>query len=85
MDIIDFAAEKLLPQLTITRQKEAIVFHPVCSTYKMGSLSSLQIIGKSCAKHATIPFFAKCCGMAGDRGFYYPRLTTSATKIESMK
>jgi D-lactate dehydrogenase len=49
----------------------------------MGSLMNLQTVGNACAKKADIPFFAKCCGMAGDRGFYFPDLTASATKIES--
>lgn len=83
VDVIDFAAYTLLPRLKINRQKDAIVFHPVCSVYKMGSLANLQTIGKACAKSADIPVFTKCCGMAGDRGFYHPQLTASATKIES--
>ena len=83
MDVVDFAAEILLPRLKITAKKDAVVFHPVCSVYKMGSLMNLQCIGNACAKQADIPFFAKCCGMAGDRGFYFPHLTASATKIES--
>ncbi|WP_276502771.1 FAD-binding and (Fe-S)-binding domain-containing protein [Terrimonas pollutisoli] len=83
LDVIDFAAEKLLPRLNITRSKDKIVFHPVCSVYKMGLLPNLQMIGKACAKQADIPTFARCCGMAGDKGFYYPQLTTSATRIES--
>ena len=83
MDVIDFVAEKLLPVLKINNPKESIVFHPVCSVYKMGSLSNLQLIGKTCARVSTMPVFAKCCGMAGDRGFYYPSLTNAATKIEA--
>ncbi len=83
MDIIDFAAQKLLPSLAIPKRKDAVVFHPVCSVHKMGSMSQLQMIGKACAVKAEIPFFAKCCGMAGDRGFYFPELTSSATKLES--
>ena len=83
LDIIDFAAEKLLPRLKILKQKDTIVFHPVCSVYKMGSLSKLQMIGNACSKYADIPVLTKCCGMAGDRGFYHPQLTASATKMES--
>ncbi len=83
IDVIDFAAEMLIPQLKISKQKESIVFHPVCSVYKMGSLPNLQRIGKACARQADVPLFAGCCGMAGDRGFYYPQLTASATKNES--
>ena len=83
IDVIDFAAEKLLPRLKIPKQKDAIVLHPVCSVYKMGSLRKMQMIGDACSANAHIPLFAKCCGMAGDRGFYYPQLTASATKFEA--
>ena len=83
LDAVDFAAETILSRLKIVRQKESVVFHPVCSVYKMGSLGNLQTIGNACAKRADIPYFAKCCGMAGDRGFYFPDLTASATKPES--
>lgn len=83
MDVIDFSAQKLLPALKISKPKNSIVFHPVCSVHKMGSLSMLQTIGKACAKDAVVPFFSKCCGMAGDRGFYFPELTASATLLES--
>lgn len=83
MDSIDFIAKKLLPRLKISSPKESIIFHPVCSVFKMGSLANLQRIGDACSKQATVPVFAKCCGMAGDRGFYYPSLTAAATKTEA--
>jgi D-lactate dehydrogenase len=83
LDVIDFAADRLLPNLKISKPKEKIVFHPVCSAHKMGLLGKLQIIGKACANQADIPIFAGCCGMAGDRGFYYPQLTQAATKTEA--
>ena len=83
LDAIDFAADRLLPLLTISKPKESIVFHPVCSAHKMGALPKLQRIGKACAKRADIPAFAGCCGMGGDKGFYYPELTKAATKTEA--
>jgi D-lactate dehydrogenase len=83
IDLIDFASNDLLPRLRITKPKDAVVFHPVCSAFKMGSVSKLQTIGNACSRKADIPLFAKCCGMAGDRGFYYPELTSSATKLEA--
>jgi D-lactate dehydrogenase len=83
LDVIDFASDVLLPRLKITARKEKIVFHPVCSVHKMGSMGKLQRIGKACAVQADIPAFAGCCGMAGDRGFYYPELTKAATKNEA--
>jgi len=83
LDIIDFAADVLLPRLNINNPKDKIVFHPVCSVHKMGTMGKLQQIGAACAKDAEIPIFAKCCGMAGDRGFYYPELTNAATNKEA--
>jgi D-lactate dehydrogenase len=31
----------------------------------------------------TVPKHAGCCGMAGDRGFLFPELTTAATMPEA--
>ena len=84
MDSIDFAVDVLLPRLAITKKKDKIVFHPVCSLYKMeGLLDKLKALGKACANRADIPIDAGCCGMAGDRGFYFPELIADATKAEA--
>ncbi len=83
LDSIDFAADVLLPRLEIKNKKNKIVFHPVCSVYKMGLLDKMKKIGNACAEQTDIPQFAGCCGMAGDRGFYYPELTRAAVKSES--
>jgi D-lactate dehydrogenase len=83
LDIIDFIADTILPRLSITKPKNKIVFHPVCSSYKMNLLGKMKIIGKACARHADFPVNAGCCGMAGDRGFYYPGLTAAATRKEA--
>jgi D-lactate dehydrogenase len=82
IDVIDFTADHIIPRVQISKPKDRIVFHPVCSVTKMGSLSKLQSIGKACAIQADFPVFAGCCGMAGDRGFYYPQLTQAATNKE---
>jgi D-lactate dehydrogenase len=83
LDSIDFVADVVLPRIRILKPKENIVFHPVCSVYKMDLLKKLEKIGKTCAKSFTLPQFAGCCGMAGDRGFFVPALTQSATKTEA--
>jgi len=83
LDVIDFAADDLLPRLKIPKQKGPVVFHPVCSVHKMGSLKKMQMIGDACSTNAHVPLSMKCCGMAGDRGLYYPELTASATKTEA--
>lgn len=83
LDIVDFAADVALPRLKIRQPKERVVFHPVCSVQKMGTVSKLEAIGKACSRQADLPVFAACCGMAGDRGFLYPELTAAATRIEA--
>jgi D-lactate dehydrogenase len=85
LDIIDYLADNVIPTLPITNPKNKIVFHPVCSTYKMNLLGKLKTIGNACAKQADFPLSAGCCGMAGDRGFYYPKLTEAATRVESLE
>ncbi len=83
-DSINFASDVLLPRLTIDKRKGKIVFHPVCSVHKMaGFMDKLQAIGLYCAHEAVIPTFSNCCGMAGDRGFYFPELTAAATAKEA--
>jgi D-lactate dehydrogenase len=82
MDSLNFAVDVVLPRLPVTHQKEKIVLHPVCSLYKMGTLKKLEQLGSATAVNPFIPPSAGCCGMAGDRGFYYPGLTAAATKNE---
>ena len=83
IDSIDFAADALLPKISIEKKHEEIILHPVCSVHKMNSYDKLVKIGKQTAYKSIIPFHAGCCGMAGDRGFYYPELLQSASKKES--
>jgi D-lactate dehydrogenase len=85
IDSIDFAADYLLPKLKLKNKKQSVAFHPVCTTYKMNLVPKLQNIGNSCSENPYIPFFSGCCGMAGDRGFYYPALTEAAAKAESQE
>lgn len=49
----------------------------------MNNLHKLKKIGQHCSQEAVVPFNSGCCGMAGDRGFYYPSLTQAATKPEA--
>ena len=83
LDSPEFALEKLIPRLPVVIKKDKIVLHPVCSVYKMGTLEKLKQLGAHCATQVEIPASAGCCGMAGDRGFYYPGLIAAATKDES--
>ena len=83
LDSIDFIADMLLPKLNITSPKKYVVFHPVCTVFKMNLYNKLKQIGEACAAKVDLPVQAGCCGMAGDRGFYYPGLIKAATANEA--
>ena len=83
IDSIEFAADMLLPELKIQQKKTEVIMHPVCSVQKMNLSNKLQKIGNETAEKLVIPFSLGCCGMAGDRGFYYPELLQSASKKEA--
>ena len=82
MDSLDFAVDVLLPRLSIRKMAGEAVFHPVCSLHKMGTYKKLEELAGRTVEKPVIPFAAGCCGMAGDRGFYYPELTASACREE---
>lgn len=83
LDSINFIADMLLPKLTIRLPKQDVMLHPVCSVFKMGLYDKLKQVGEACAVYSSMPIQAGCCGMAGDRGFYYPGLIKEATKNEA--
>jgi D-lactate dehydrogenase len=82
MDSLQFATDVLLPRLTITKKSQA-VFHPVCSLHKMNLNKHMSKLAAATVENPVIPYAAGCCGMAGDRGFYYPGLTAAATRGEA--
>jgi D-lactate dehydrogenase len=49
----------------------------------MGSYKKLEELAGRTVEKPVIPFASGCCGMAGDRGFYYPGLTASACRDEA--
>lgn len=83
IDTIDFVADYVVPQPNEVNKKLKIVLHPVCSLQKMGLNQKFIAIAKHFSTEVDVPVSAGCCGMAGDRGFYYPELIQSATKAEA--
>ncbi len=83
LDSVMFAHGTLLPRLTITRKKDAVALHPVCSLRKMNLGPQLEDVARACAEKVTVPAEAGCCAFAGDRGFLFPELTASATRAEA--
>jgi D-lactate dehydrogenase len=84
LDVIDYIHDWLLPRLTIIKKKERIALHPVCTLSKNENQTiKFKNIAAQCANEYLIPFSAGCCGMAGDRGFYFPELIKAATMREA--
>ena len=82
-DSIQYAKDVLLPRLKISRRKNSVVLHPVCTLSKMGLEKTFKDLAGKCAEHVAVPVHAGCCGMAGDRGFFFPELTDAATCEEA--
>jgi D-lactate dehydrogenase len=85
LDGVAFVHDVLLPKLTVTRREPPAVLHPVCSLVKMGLVPKLDAVARACAEAVLIPPDAGCCGFAGDRGFLFPELTASATRLEAQE
>ncbi|MEJ7768155.1 MAG: FAD-binding and (Fe-S)-binding domain-containing protein [Chitinophagaceae bacterium] len=83
LDSVDFLYDMVLPFATIKSRKKDIVLHPVCSLEKMKTRNKFIGVARNFAEQVTVPEYAGCCGMAGDRGFLFPELTASAIKPEA--
>ena len=85
LDSIDYLHDYVIPVCGPTDKKESVVLHPVCSLQKMGLERKFVAVAGHFAGNADVPIHSGCCGMAGDRGFLFPELTTSATAPEAME
>jgi D-lactate dehydrogenase len=84
IDSIEYLHDYILPRVSVINKKKSIVLHPVCSIQKMDGLQvKFSNIAEHFSEEVTIPLFSGCCGMAGDRGFLHPELTSSATRFEA--
>lgn len=83
VDSVQYAAEILLPRLTITTRLESMALHPTCSSSRLGINDALLMLAKAIAIDVEIPHDWNCCGFAGDRGMLHPELTESATRLEA--
>jgi D-lactate dehydrogenase len=84
MDSVEFLHDRVMPRLGgLSPLMRSVVLHPVCSLEKMGTESKWLSLARRCASEVEVPASAGCCGMAGDRGFLVPELTSSATRSEA--
>jgi D-lactate dehydrogenase len=85
MDSVVFLHDHVMPAARVVNKKNNIVLHPVCSLEKMGSTKKFINLASHFAEKVTVPKYAGCCGMAGDRGFLFPELTAAATHPEALE
>ncbi|WP_328723060.1 FAD-binding oxidoreductase [Streptomyces sp. NBC_00247] len=83
VDSLVWAADELLPRLTVERRTGSAVVHPTCSMEHLELVDRLLTLAGACAEEVFLPDDAKCCGFAGDRGMLHKELTDSATAKEA--
>ncbi|MGW4233055.1 FAD-binding and (Fe-S)-binding domain-containing protein [Streptomyces sp. NPDC004980] len=83
VDSLVWAAEELLPTLTVFRRTGSAVLHPTCSMEHLGDVAQLRTVAEACAEEVVVPDDAGCCAFAGDRGMLHKELTDSATAKEA--
>jgi len=81
--MVEFLSDMVVPFVKVQAKKDDIVLHPVCSLEKMKTTDKFVSVAKHFAHSVTVPKYAGCCGMAGDRGFLFPELTDAATQREA--
>ena len=75
---VEFVHDYLLEHLQITKIPETVAIHPTCSLRKMGLAEKITAVARACADRVVVPEKIGCCGFAGDRGFSFPELNSSA-------
>ncbi len=83
LDSVEWAHDRLLPALTVSRRVGSVAVHPTCSVAQMGTAAKLDAIAAELAEEVVVPAAAGCCGMAGDRGLLHPELPASALRDEA--
>ena len=75
---IEFILKYLPETLEFKKLPETVAIHTTCSSTKMGLTSRFRNLAEMCAEKVVVPDGVGCCGWAGDRGFTFPELNTSA-------
>jgi D-lactate dehydrogenase len=83
LDSVEWAHDRLLPELTVRRRMRAAAVHPPCATRHMGLTARLERLAAAVAEEVVVPAAATCCGFAGDRGLLHPELPRAATADEA--
>ncbi|MCH8563641.1 FAD-binding oxidoreductase [Nesterenkonia sp. YGD6] len=88
VDVVTFAAQRLLPALQARKLLPApmtpsVMLHPTCSSTRLGLNSDLDVLAAAVAGQVYTPQDWGCCAFAGDRGMLHPELTASAVEAQA--
>jgi D-lactate dehydrogenase len=82
-ELTEFCAKFVVDKLAIKQKPDTIALHITCSSQKAGIAGSLRRIAKTCVTHVIEPHDIHCCGYAGDKGMFMPKLNESALETLS--
>ncbi len=83
IDAVEFVADQVLDDLTVTRPFDSVVLHNTCSMTHLGLNAAARAIAETISGSVLVPDATGCCAFAGDRGMLHPELTASATAPET--
>ncbi len=87
---VEYILEYLKDKLMFRQLPVSVAIHSTCSNTKMGLENKLYALASLCAEKVLAPEEIGCCAWAGDRGFFYPELNSSAlqglkSKVEGIQ
>ena len=78
---VAFIHKFMLDRLTFHKLPLTVAVHATCSAVKMGVDPLMIDLASRCAEKVIAPPHVTCCGWAGDRGFFFPELNSSALRF----
>jgi len=80
-DNIKFLLHELAPHLRVESPLQTLAVHHNCAGKTMGNSSNLEALAKICATDIAPLNSITCCGFAGDRGIFEPKLNEHALRF----
>jgi D-lactate dehydrogenase len=82
-DSLTWAAQELLPHLSVLERVPSAVIHSTCSMSQLNLRPDLETVVAAVSDEVLVPNTMTCCAFAGDRGLLHPELTATATAAEA--
>lgn len=80
LDSAAYLLAEVLPHLTISRRLPSLAVHHNCSAQRLGESRDIDALATACAERIAVLNSVTCCGYAGDKGLYIPRLNAHALR-----